>query len=228
MKKFFVIFLLGSLSLQMAAQNMIGFHAGFLGTHTSVAEYVRTGRFDNLLDSVSLKQNIRSFQAVLTTDFDLGRNFMLSSGFHFAQKGMSQVSFSDTATTYTVRAYQSYIGLSVMIGYRIHFKKSRFGLQFKTGPQIDFAVGTPNNGALYSGPYTRFFMPFCRFNEVDLSWAGVAGINYKLGPGEVDVDFSYLYGLSDILEDAFIVGRSMSAGITLGYSIRLSESKNSH
>ena len=71
-------------------------------------------------------------------------------------------------------------------------------------------------------------MPFSRFNEVDLSWMSEAGVSYKLGPGDVVVRLSYLYGMSDVLEDAFIVGRSMSAGITVGYSFKLSEPKNNH
>ena len=223
MKKIFLLLSLYWLSVQLLAQNTISIQAGFLGTHTSVAEYTRAGRYDNLLDSVRLKQNIGSFQALITTDLDMGKNFIFSTGFHFAQKGIAEVSHTDSTTTYITRAYQNYVGLSAMIGYHIHFKKSKFGLQLQTGPQVDFAVGTPNNGALFSGCGYKFFNAFCRFNEVDLSWVAAAGVTYRLGPGDMVVRVAYLYGLSDVLEDAYIIGRSMSVGITMGYSIKLSK-----
>ena len=108
-----------------------------------------------------------------------------------------------------------------MVEYHYMFRNSKFGLLFGTGPQVDYAVGKPNNGALYSGTYSRFFMPFSRYNEVDLSWAVMAGGTFRLGPGDVAVKISYLYGLSDVLEDAFIIGRSSSFGITAGYAFRL-------
>jgi hypothetical protein len=223
MKKIIIIFLLGYLSVQMQAQNAIGIDLGYLYTHTSVAEYLRTGRYDNLLDSVVLDPNIGSFQAAFRADIDLGKRFFLSAGFHYARKGMSEVSYTDTATVYYVNAYQDYIGLSFLIEYHYIFNKSKFGIIAGTGPQVDFAVGKPNDGALYSGYYNRFFMPFSRYNEVDLSWVAVVGCTYKLGPGDVVVRASYLYGMSDVLEDPYIIGRSSSFGITAGYSFRLAK-----
>jgi hypothetical protein len=221
MKKILVTILVCIAFGQGRAQNSIAIDAGYLFSHTSVAEYVRTGRFDNLLDSVSLQPNLSSFQAAFRTNIDLGRRFFLSAGFHYAMKGMSEVAFSDTATTYFVKASQHYVGLSLIIEYHYAFKNSKFGLIAGTGPQVDFAVGKPNNGVLYSGPYSKFFMPFSRFSETDLSWVVTAGGTYKLGPGDVQVKLAYLYGLSDVLEDPYVVGRSMSFGITAGYALRL-------
>jgi hypothetical protein len=66
-------------------------------------------------------------------------------------------------------------------------------------------------------------MPFSKFNEVDLSWVGEAGCSYQLGPGDVIFRITYHYGLSDVLEDAFVVARSMSLGATIGYSFKLSK-----
>ncbi|MEI7498885.1 MAG: outer membrane beta-barrel protein [Bacteroidota bacterium] len=210
----------------LQAQNSIGIQVGFLGTHTAVAEYARIQRNDYLLDSVTLNPNVGSFQAAVTTDIGLGMNFFLSTGFHYSNKGLAKVTFIDSAGwIWTTPARQHYVGLSLLLGYHFHFKQSKFGLLIATGPQADFAVGTPNGGALFSGPYYRFFMPFSRFNEVDLSWATEAGLSYNMGPGDIILKLSYLFGLSDVLEDAFIVGRSMSYGISVGYAIRLSSVK---
>jgi hypothetical protein len=172
---------------------------------------------------------VGSVTAAVNVDIDLGNSFYLSTGFYYSNKGLANVTFTDsTGWPWTTAARQHYVGLSMLVGYKVHFKESRFGLQFATGPRVDFAVGTPNPGTLFSGPYYRFFMPFCRFNEVDLSWVAEAGVSYKLGPGDVIARLSYLYGLSDVLEDAFVVGRSMSLGLTVGYSFKLSEPKNNH
>jgi hypothetical protein len=82
-------------------------------------------------------------------------------------------------------------------------------------------VGNPNGGALFGGPYARFFGPFCRFNETDLSWMTEAGLWYSLGPGDIILRLSYQYGLSDVMEDPYVIGRPQSGGITVGYSLRL-------
>jgi hypothetical protein len=226
MKKTILIFFTFLASLQLQSQNSIGFEAGFLGTYTRVAEYQRIGRTDYLLDSVTIRPAVGSFQASINADIDLGKNFFLSTGFHYSNKGLAEVAYTDTTgwQWYTA-ARQHYIGLSLLIAYHFHFKQSKFGLQLATGPRADFAVGMPNTGATFSGPYYRFFMPFSRFNEVDLCWAAETGLSYSLGPGDILLKVSYLYGLSDVLEDAFVVGRSMSYGISLGYVIRLSGKK---
>jgi len=221
MKKIFFILLLGFFSLQIMAQNAVGFDAGYLRTHTSIAEYIRSGRNTSLLDSVSINPDNASFQAAFTTDIDLGKGLFLSTGFHYAMKGMNRVAFSDSATTYFVEATQHYVGLSVMIEYHYKIKKSRFGFFAGAGPQIDFAVGRPNNGVLYSGTGTSLLMPFSRFNDTDLSVAAEAGPTYKFGPGDFLVKLCYHYGLSDVLEDPFVIGRSSSFGISVGYMVRL-------
>ena len=221
MKKICFIFLMGLISIQLHAQNSIGFEAGYLRTHTSVAEYLRYGSNYNLLDVVLLNPDVGSFQAAITTDIDMGKRFFLSTGFHYARKGIGEVSISDSSTTYYVNPTQRYVGLSIMIKYHYRFKKSNFGILLETGPLVDFAVGKPNNGALYSGTYYKYFMPFSRFNEVDLSWAADIGGTFKLGTGDVVLKLSYRYGLSDVIEDAFIIGRSSSFGISAGYAFRL-------
>ncbi len=208
---------------QVFSQNSISIDAGYLRSHTNVSEYLRTGRSSNLMDSVKIYPDVNSFQADFHADFDLGKRFYFSTGFHYARKGLAEVDHADTVATFFVHPIQHYVGLSFLVGYRYQFKHSRFGLLGATGPQVDFAVGKPNNGALYSGTYQQFFMPFSRFNEVDLSWTVEAGPTFRLGPGDAALKLCYKYGLSDVLEDAFIIGRSSSFGITLGYSIRLTK-----
>jgi hypothetical protein len=222
MKKTILLLIICWTSFWVEAQNSIGIHVGFLGNHTYVAEYERIERRDFLLDSVSLNVNVGSLQAAVNVDIDLGKNLFLSTGFHYSNKGLANVTFVDsTGWPWTTPARQHYVGISLLLGYHFHFKQSKFGLQIATGPQIDVAVGTPNGGALFSGPYYRFFMPFTRFNEVDLSWKVEAGCSYKIGPGDMVLKASYHFGLSDVLEDAFIVARTMSYGISVGYAFKL-------
>jgi hypothetical protein len=221
MKKISIFLFLVFLCIQLNAQNSVSIDAGYLRTHTSAAEYLRDGSPSTLLDYVTLKPDIGSFQTSVAVNIGLGKSFFLSTGFHYAQKGMQEVSVHDTATTYFVKAAQHYFGLSMMIEYHYIFRKSRFGLMAATGPQVDFAVGKPNNGSLYSGTFSKYFMPFSRFSETDVSWTVEAGATYKLGPGNVFAKLCYRYGLSDMLEDAFIIGRSASYGVSVGYSVNL-------
>jgi hypothetical protein len=173
---------------------------------------------------MTLSTNVGYVQAAINADIDLGKQFYLATGFHYAAKGLSEVVFTDSiGWPWTTPAKQNYIGLSLQIGYHIPFKNSKISLLVSSGLKADFAIGTPNGGALFSGPYYRFFMPFSRFNELDLSWITEAGVGYRLGPGDLILRLSYQYGLSDIMEDAFVVGRTMSGGITVGYSLRLSK-----
>ncbi len=206
----------------MQAQNSVGIQVGFLGTHTSIAEYERIDRQDYLIDSMTIKPDVGSFQAAVNVNIGLGKNFYFAGGFHYSEKGLANVIFTDsTGWPWQTPARQYYVGLSMLIGYHYHFKESKFGLLLATGFKADFAVGLPNGGALFSGPYYRFFMPFSRFNEIDFGWMSEGGVSYKLGPGDIALKLSYIYGMSDVLEDAFVIGRTISAGISIGYSIKL-------
>ena len=68
MKKTVLILMIGWITVQLQAQNYIGLQVGFLGTHTSIAEYERIERNDYLLDSVTLSQNVGSVQVALNTE----------------------------------------------------------------------------------------------------------------------------------------------------------------
>jgi len=222
MKKIYIIAFLLLPAMQVVSQSNIGLRVGFLGTQTRVAEYTRPETTDYLLDHVTLNKLAASLHVALSADLALGKNFSLSTAFHYERKGLSKVSYVDSANyVWEVSAYQHYVGLSMMIQYNLRFRDSKFGMIFATGPKFDFAVGTPNQGALYSGKYRKFFMPFSRYNEVDLSWGAEVGGTYSLGPGDFILRLTYLYGLSDVLEDAYIIGRSQSVGLSIGYAIRL-------
>ncbi|HNY02116.1 MAG TPA: outer membrane beta-barrel protein [Bacteroidales bacterium] len=222
MKKFLLTVFLAWMLITLHAQNFIGFQVGYLGTHTSIAEYERIERRDFLLDSMSIRPDVGSIQAELDAEFGLGKRFFLATAFHYSNKGLANVTFTDsTGWPWQTAARQKYAGLTVLIGYKLPLGKGKWGLMAATGPRLDVAIGTPNGGALFSGPYYRFFMPFSRFNEIDLGWALQAGATYRLGPGEVRLKLHYTYGLSDVLEDAFVVARSMSYGATIGYAVKL-------
>lgn len=219
-RKLFLVLAFTAMFQATYAQNRIGFHLGYLGTYTRIIEYERIDRRDYLLDSVSLKKTTGFIQAELTTEITLGHGFYWQNGFHYSRKGLDEVKFKDsTGWDWVTTARQHYIGLSEMIGYRWQKPNRKTGFLLASGFQIDFAVGKPNGGALFSGPYYRFFMPFCRFNETDFLWVTEGGITYKLGPGVADIRVRYQHGLSDVLEDAFIIGRTVSIGLTAGYCI---------
>lgn len=216
------LFLILTASVNLSGQTTVALHAGYLGTITRVAEYERIDRQDHLLDSMTLDKQTGSFQAGLQAEIDLGRNFFLSPGFHYSKKGLARVVFTDsTGWPWQTAARQHYAGISLLFGYRYAFPGSRFGCQLATGLRTDYAVGTPNAGALFSGPYYRFFMPFCRFDETELLWMTEGGLTYKLGPGSVLMRITFLYGLSDALEDNYVIGRTLSGGVSLGYAIKL-------
>jgi len=222
MKNILFLFILFFSGLIVAAQNSVEFSLGYLGTRTFVAEYERIDRHDYLLDSMNLKTSVNSFAANLNINIGLGKNFYFASGFHYSNKGLAQVTFTDSiGWPWTTPARQHYVGISLLLGYNLPFKNSKFGLRFETGPLADFAVGTPNGGALFSGPYYRFFMPFSRFNEVDFGWIANVGGTYRLGPGDILLKATYHFGLSDVLEDAFVVARTISYGVSLGYIFKL-------
>jgi hypothetical protein len=155
MKKVIIFLFFILLSFNLLAQNSIGIQAGFLGTHTSIAEYERIDRMDYLLDSMTINSNAGSLALAMNVDIDLGKNFFLSTGFHYSQKGLSNVTFTDSiGWPWTTPAKQHYVGLSLLAGYRFHIPQSKFGLQIATGPQVDFTVGTPNGGTLFQGRIT--------------------------------------------------------------------------
>lgn len=207
---------------EVAAQNRLGIQTGYLLNYTAIAEYERIDRTDFLLDSVDLTKTTGFLHAGVFAETVIGHGFFLHSAFFYQRKGMDAVRFTDAeGYTWWSDARQHYIGIREMIAYRGAFRGGKTGWRIATGLGIGFAVGTPNGGALFSGPLYRFFLPFCRYNQVDMGWTTEAGISYQLGPGDLECKVGFEYGLTDVLEDTFIIGRPVSGSVTVGYSIPL-------
>lgn len=206
----------------LAAQNRVGIQSGYLMNYTAIAEYERIDRTDFLLDSVELNKTTGFVHVALFAETGIGKGFFLHTAFFYQRKGMDEVRFTDEeGYIWSSVARQHYIGIREMIAYRGAFRNGKLGWRVATGLGVGFAVGTPNGGALFSGPLYRFLMPFCRYNQVDMGWVTEAGISYRIGPGDLECKLGFEYGLSDVLEDAWIIGRPMTGSVTLGYSIPL-------
>jgi len=214
----FILFL----AHHMQAQNSFGIQAGFLSTHTSVAEYQRPGWAFFLMDYVSLDPNRNSAHIALTADIDLGKRFFLSTGLHYEEMGTSRISFTDTLKRfYSYSANEQYLGWSLLVKYHYRFGDSRFGVFAAAGPKLDFAISYLNEAEQAPQAAVDFITPFARFNVLDFSLAVEAGCSYKLGPGELNIRLNYYQGLSDVLRNDYLVGKTRSLGIDLGYTFYL-------
>lgn len=223
MKILFVILSFVTCCSSLRGQNSVGLQAGYQYTYTKIAEYLRPGQNFYFINYVTLNQARNSIHAAITIDIDLGKRFFLSTGFHYAEKGLTSITYTDTLNvTLIYRANKPYLGVSTLLKYRYVFGESKFGVFLSSGPKIDFAIGYLNIGeqSIYRG--SDFIVPFARFNQVDFTWATELGVTYSLGPGDLMFKISYMYGLSDVLKDDYTVGKTGSFGIDVGYSFRLS------
>ncbi len=223
MKKLLLLLII-TLSLgSLQAQNSFSLAAGYLFTHTSVAEYKRPDYNYYLLDYVTIDPNKSSFHASLNVDLDLGNRFFFSTGLHYQEMGMSNISFIDTLNDfYSFTANQHYIGWSLLLKYHYKFKDSKFGIFAGVGPKVDFAVGYLNIAEQAPFRATNSMTPFARFNTIDFSIAVEVGATYKLGPGSLFAKINYFQGLSDVMRDDYVVGKTISVGVDVGYSVNLS------
>lgn len=221
-KLLFLLVIICSLG-SLQGQNSFNLSAGYLFTHTSVAEYQRPENNYYFLDYVSIDPNRHSVHVSLSADLDLGNRFFFSTGIHYQEMGMSNISFTDTLDDfYSYKANQHYIGWSLLLKYHYQLGDSRFGIFAGVGPKIDFAVGYLNIAE--QAPYraANSMTPFARFNTVDFSIAVEAGATYRLGPGSLIAKINYYQGLSDVLRDDYVVGKTISVGVDVGYSLNLS------
>jgi len=213
-----MIFSLGTLQ----GQNSFSLAAGYLFTHTSVAEYKRPDYNYYLLDYVSIDPTMSSFHASFNINIDLGNRFHLSTGMHYQEMGMTNISFIDTLNDYfSYKANQHYIGWSLLLKYHYQFRESKFGIFAGVGPKVDFAVGYLNIAEQAPFRARDSMTPFARFNTVDFSIAVEAGTTYRLGPGTLLVKINYFQGLSDVLRDDYVVGKTISVGVAVGYTLQL-------
>ncbi|MFH1161414.1 MAG: outer membrane beta-barrel protein [bacterium] len=222
MKKIASFLFILFVAFEMHAQNSLGIQAGYLNTHTSVAEYQRPGWAFFLMDYVSLNPNRNSAHVALTADIDLGKRFFLSTGLHYEEMGISKISFTDTLNRfYSYAANEEYIGWSLLLKYHYRFNDSKFGIFAAAGPKIDFVISYLNAAEQAPLAAVDFITPFARFNVMVFSIAVEAGCSYKLGPGEINLRVNYYQGLSDVLRDDYLVGRTRSLGIDIGYTLYL-------
>lgn len=223
MKKLLLVIIMTYSFGALQGQNSFSLSAGYLFTHTSIAEYKRPGNNYYFLDYVSVDPNMSSFHASFSADIDLGNRFFFSTGMHYQEMGMANINFVDTLNDfYSYPANQHYIGWSLLLKYNYQFRDSRFGVFAGVGPKVDFAVGYLNIAE--QAPYRAMnsMTPFARFNTIDFSIAVEAGATYKLGPGNLLAKINYYQGLSDVLRDDYVVGKTICIGLDVGYSVNLS------
>lgn len=231
MKKLLTLILIIGAAGPLKSQNSISLAAGYIYTHTSVAEYQRPDYNYFLIDYVSLDPNRSSFHAALNADLDLGNRFFLSTGLDYQQMGMSNVSFTDTLNVfYSYSAKQNYIGWSLLLKYHYQFRESKFGVFAGVGPKVSFAVGYLNVAEQAPFRAANSMTPFARFNTIDFAIAVEAGATYRLGPGSIFAKVNYFQGMSDVLRDDYIVGKTISLGVDVGYAVNFSlfSAKKSH
>lgn len=206
----------------LQGQNGLSLSAGYLYTHTSIAEYKRPDFNFYILDYVSLDPDRSSVYASVDLEIDLGDRFYLSTGVDYKEKGLTNISFTDTLNTfYSYKANKHYIGWSLFLKYHYRFHGSRFGVFAGAGPKIDFAIGYFNVAEAAPFRARDFMTPFARFNVVDFSIAAEAGTTLQSGPGYFFVRLIYFQGLSDVLKDDYVIGKAISFGLNAGYCLPL-------
>jgi hypothetical protein len=196
-------------------QNQIRVRAGFLSTNTSVSEYSRgIGYF--YYDSVTIDSRATAATLNMDIDLDMGKKFYFSTGLSYSKKGLPVIFYPQGQYGYT--ANQEYMGMNFQVKYHYKFSNDTFGLFAATGFRSDFAVGGPPSAEIANDSKSAYFQSFGTFKSVEFSFNTILGISYRLGPGDITLDGTMLYGLSDTLTDRFSVGRTFSIGANLGYS----------
>jgi len=160
--------------------------------------------------------------AALEIDVDLGKNFLLVTGFGYDRKGLKEIAHTDIfGITRSKEARQNYLGLHLQLKYHYHFNESKIGIFLGTGPKVDFAIGGSNYAEFSLSRGSDFYHVFGSFNVVEFLWLTNLGVSYKLGPGELIFDVNMLNGLSDAIRNRFVIGKSNSIGAAIGYSFYL-------
>ena len=196
-------------------QNQLRVRAGVLSTNTAVSEYSRgLGYF--YYDSVTIDPRTTTATMSIDIDMDLGKRFYFSTGLSYAKKGLPLIYYPQGEYGYT--ANQEYMGLNFQLKYHYRFSDETWGVFAATGFRSDFAVGGPPSAEISNDRQAAYFQSFGTFKSSEFSFNTIVGISYKLGPGDIILDATILYGLSDTLADRFAVGRTFSIGSSIGYS----------
>lgn len=196
-------------------QNQLRMRAGVLSTNTAVSEYSRgLGYF--YYDSVNIDSRATAATLNMDIDLDMGKRFFFSTGLSYSKKGLPLIYYPQGEYGYT--ANQEYMGMNFQLKYHYKFSDETFGLFAASGFRSDFAVGGPPSAEIANDTKSAYFQSFGTFKSAEFSFNTIFGISYRLGPGDITLDATILYGLSDTMTDRFAVGRTFSIGTSLGYS----------
>jgi len=210
-------------SLMGHGQSNIQLFGGYQRTYTSVAEYTHPTRTYYRIDSVSLTPHLNAPVFGVATEFEMAQNFYLNTGLTFSKKGIQYINYSTFAGQYFESwvGTQEYFGVQILLKYHRRIGNSAFGYYVSTGCRIDFPYGEPTNAALANGPGAEYIAPFGRFSKTELVWINSLGGSYGIGPGDLFIQFSFLAGITNPIEDDYIYARTRSFGLTMGYAIHL-------
>ena len=215
MKSLLFIAIMCVASTVVYGQSQIRVRAGVLSTNTAVSEYSRgIGYF--YYDSVTIDSRATAATLNMDVDLDLGKRFYFSTGLSYSKKGLPLIYYPQGEYGYT--ANQEYMGMNFQLKYHYKFSDETFGLFAASGFRSDFAVGGPPSAEIANDSKAAYFQSFGTFKSSEFSFNTIVGISYKVGPGDITLDVTFLYGLSDTLADRFAVGRTLSLGTSLGYS----------
>ncbi len=215
MKKYLFFFIFCVIATQSISQNQIRIRGGVLSTNTTVSEYSR-GLSYFYYDSVTLDTRRTTPQVNIDIDIDLGKRFFLTTGLGYSKKGLPSVYYING--DYWYPAKQEYMGMNIQLKYHHKINDGKLGVFAAAGFKADFTVGGPNDSQIAIMDGNEYFNAFGTFNQVDFSMLTNVGISYKVGPGDITLDVSFQNGLSDVIQDPFIVGRTFSIGGSIGYS----------
>ena len=218
MNKYVVFICLHVIICQAFGQNQIRVRGGILSTNTTVSEYNR-GLSYFYYDSVTLDTRRTAPQAGIDIDIDLGKRFFLTTGLGYSKKGIPSVYYINGGYWYSAK--QEYMGMNFQLKYHYKVNHKKFGIFVAAGFKTDFAVGGPNNAEIASVAGKTYFQAFGGFNQADFSLQTTIGFSYRFGPGDLTLDSNFQNGLSDIISDRYIVGRTFSIGCSIGYSYYL-------
>lgn len=149
---------------------------------------------------------------------------------NFVQRGWKESFDENPELSYTRTL--TYITLPIMT--HIYFGSDRFKFYFNLGPEFGFMIGNSISSNFdYSSPGnliepTRRYhqMSMAVKNHFDYGITAGFGMEFYVNPrNSVSVEARFYYGLGNIFPsskaDEFSASRSMSLGITTGYSFRL-------
>ena len=213
---FLILFMF--MTITAYGQNQLRVTAGSLSTKTSASEYSRGVGFF-YYDSVLLDNRSTMPQLNIEVDVDLGKRFYLTTGLAYTKKGYQSIHYING--DYWYPADQEYLGLIFQIKYHYKLKDKHWGFFGAAGFKNDFAVGGPTYAELVTFDGKEFFHAFGTFKVAEFSFLTNFGVTYKFGPGDILFVANFQNGLSDVLEDRFIKGKTFAIGGALGYSLYL-------